>query len=363
MVMPGAVFWDFLREAHARGMLPIVDEKGGIDAYIEMRKAMRRNPKEPIEQLLSDGRWLQINEHKTANGGIASIYTDITELKMREVELSAKTEMLESLSSRLSKYLSPQIYSSIFSASDSVEIAPKRKKLTVFFSDIVGFTSLVDALESEELTSLLNQYLTAMSQIAIEHGATVDKFIGDGIVGFFGDPVSNGVEGDAQACVDMALAMQSGLAELRRDWRDKGLDDTFQLRIGIATGFCTVGNFGSKDRLDYTAIGNAVNMAARLQASAETDGILLDSQTYHLVKNTLGPAEEMQVTLKGFAKPVRAFKVRNTEPDEAHAITLNRAGVQIRINNSSLTEAQRKEAVRVLKQGLRELQKPGYVES
>jgi len=155
---------------------------------------------EPIAQPLSDGRWLLIHEHKTANGGIASIYTDITELKKREVELSDKTKMLESLSSRLSKYLSPQVYSSIFSARDSIEIAPKRKKLTVFFSDIVGFTELVDSLESEDLTHLLNQYLTEMAKIAVDHGATVDKFIGDGIVAFLGDPVSRGLEHDAKAC-------------------------------------------------------------------------------------------------------------------------------------------------------------------
>jgi PAS domain S-box-containing protein len=356
MIQPGVLFWDFLRVAHASGMLPLIDEQGGIDAYIEMRKEMRRNPQEPIEQQLADGTWLQINEHKTAEGGIASVYTDVTELKKREVEASAKTEMLESLSSRLSKYLSPQIYSSIFSADDSVEIAPKRKKLTVFFSDIVGFTSLVDALESEELTNLLNQYLTEMSKIAIAHGATVDKFIGDAIFAFFGDPISKGVEHDAQTCVAMALAMQTRLDELRRGWNDKGLDDTFQLRIGITTGFCTVGNFGSEDRLDYTAIGNAVNLAARLQAFAEPGGVLLDYETYHLVKDTIGPAEEIHAPLKGFAKPVRAFNLRRPEETDEISIALVRAGAHIRIDSSALADADRKDAVRVLKRALMDLE-------
>lgn len=356
LIIPGAVFWDFVREAHARGMLPNIDQQGGIDAYIEMRKEIRRTGRlEPIEQLLSDGRWLQIREHKTASGGIASVYTDITELKTREVDLSAKTEMLESLSSRLSKYLSPQIYASIFSAGDSVEIAPKRKKLTVFFSDIVGFTPLVDELESEELTELLNQYLTEMSKIAIEHGATVDKFIGDAIVAFFGDPVSNGIEHDAQACVSMALVMQSRLAELRRDWRDKGLEDTFNLRIGVATGFCTVGNFGSEDRLDYTAIGSAVNLAARLQTHAETGGILLDNETYHLVKDKIGPAEEMRVPLKGFAEPIRAYGIQIADEDNQGFTALDRAGVHIQIKKSMLTKADRQEAVHMLENALKEL--------
>lgn len=358
LIKPGAIFWDFVREAHARGMLPIIDQKGGIDAYIEMRKEVRRTGRlEPIEQLLSDGRWLQISEHKTASGGIASVYTDITEVKTREVDLSAKTEALESLSSRLSKYLSPQIYASIFSAGDNVEIAPKRKKLTVFFSDIVGFTPLVDQLESEELTDLLNQYLTEMSKIAIEHGATVDKFIGDAIVAFFGDPVSNGVERDAQACVAMALAMQSRLAKLRRDWRDKGLDETFNLRIGVATGFCTVGNFGSEDRLDYTAIGSAVNLAARLQTHAETGGILLDNETYHLVKDKIGLAEEIHIPLKGFAEPIRAFGLQRSEEDDQSFTALDRVGVHIRIKKSSLTEVDRREVVHALEKAIKELQK------
>ena len=362
-IEPGAVFWDFLRKAHSNGMLPIVDQKGGIDAYIEMRKKMRLNPQEPIAQPLSDGRWLLIHEHKTANGGIASIYTDITELKKREVELSDKTEMLESLSSRLSKYLSPQVYSSIFSARDSVEIAPKRKKLTAFFSDIVGFTELVNSLESEDLTNLLNQYLTEMSKIAVDHGATVDKFIGDGIMAFLGDPISKGLEHDAKACVSMALAMQSRLAELRRGWREKGFNKTFQLRIGIATGFCTVGNFGSKDRLDYTAIGNAVNIAARLQTFAESGGILLDNETYHLVKNTIGPAEEMQLSLKGFSKQIRAFRILSKNEHSKGSMVLERAGVQIRIDDSLLTDADCREAVGVLEKVLKDLSSSGAIKS
>ncbi len=357
MIQPGTLFWDFLRAAHKRGMLPLIDEQGGIDTYIEMLKSLRANPQGRREQLLSDGTWLQINEHKTSDGGIASVYTDITELKKREMEASAKTEMLESLSSRLSKYLSSQVYSSIFSADDSVAIAPKRKKLTVFFSDIVGFTLLVDALESEELTELLNEYLTEMSRIAITHGATVDKFIGDAILAFFGDPVSNGTERDAKSCVAMALDMQARLTELRQGWRDKGHDDTFALRIGITTGFCTVGNFGSEDRLDYTAIGSPVNLAARLQGFAEPGGILLDNETYHLVKNTIGPTEEIQAPLKGFAQPIRAFSLRMPDKDNKEALALDRAGVHIRIDNNSLTDADRADAVHVLEAALAKLKK------
>jgi class 3 adenylate cyclase len=96
--------------------------------------------------------------------------------------------MLEALSSKLSKYLSPQVYGSIFSGAQTVEISAKRKKLTVFFSDIAGFTETTDQLEAEELTDVLNQYLTEMSKIALAHGATIDKYIGDAMLLFFGAP-------------------------------------------------------------------------------------------------------------------------------------------------------------------------------
>ena len=109
--------------------------------------------------------------------------------------------MLESLSSKLSKYLSPQLYKSIFSGEKSAEVASQRKKLTIFFSDIAGFTETTDLLESEELTNLLNQYLREMSSIALEYGATIDKFIGDAIMLFFGDPETRGARDDAIACV------------------------------------------------------------------------------------------------------------------------------------------------------------------
>ena len=194
--------------------------------------------------------------------------------------MSKQKQSLEILSTKLSKYLSPQVYSSIFTGQRSVEIASNRKKLTVFFSDLADFTATTDDLESEELTSLLNHYLTEMSKIALDHGATIDKYIGDAILAFFGDPETKGVKEDAVACVNMAIAMQRRMRELQFEWRDVGLEKPFQLRIGINTGYCTVGNFGSEDRMDYTIIGNEVNLASRLQSHADLGGILVSHETY-----------------------------------------------------------------------------------
>ena len=113
-------------------------------------------------------------------------------------------------------------------------------------------------MESEDLTQLLNHYLTEMSKIATEYGATIDKYVGDAIVMFFGDPESRGVKEDALACVNMAIAMQRRMTELADVWRDAGIQTPLRCRIGIHTDYCTVGNFGSADRMDYTMIGGAV---------------------------------------------------------------------------------------------------------
>ena len=148
-----------------------------------------------------------------------------------------------------------------------------------------------------------------MSKIALEHGATIDKYIGDAILAFFGDPETRGIKEDAMACVNMAIAMQRRMRELQSEWRDAGLEKPFQLRIGINTGYCTVGNFGSEDRMDYTIIGGEVNLASRLQSHAEPGSILLSHETYSLVKDSVLAEEQDPIQAKGFAKPVRNYKV------------------------------------------------------
>jgi class 3 adenylate cyclase len=148
-----------------------------------------------------------------------------------------------------------------------------------------------------------------MSKIAVSCGATIDKYMGDGIMGFFGDPASRGSKEDAIACVKMAVAMQRRMRELQLKWLDLGSEKPFKLRIGINTGFCTVGNFGSDDRMDYTIIGNEVNLAARLQSHAELGGILVAHETSSLIKDTILTEEQEPVSVKGFAHPVRVHRV------------------------------------------------------
>jgi adenylate cyclase len=223
--------------------------------------------------------------------------------------IAQKNKALDALATKLSKYLSPQIYHSIFTGAQNVEITSSRKKLTIFFSDIKNFTETTDKLESEDLTNLLNRYLTEMTNIALEHGATIDKYIGDAIMVFFGDPESRGVKEDARACVRMAIAMLKRLGELHAEWLELGAEQPFHLRMGINTGYVTVGNFGSDDRMDYTIIGSCVNATARLEFHAETDGILIGHETYALVKDEVAAEEQEPIKVKGFAEPLRCYKV------------------------------------------------------
>jgi PAS domain S-box-containing protein len=320
LLQPGCPYPNYLRYMAEHGYYG----EGDADAFVAERVESLRNPSDKtFETQTPDGHIHQVHRRRAAAGGTVTVITDITERKRAEQELAEakrrtedasklvaeKNRMLESLSNQLSKYLSPQVYASIFSGEQSVEIASKRKKLTVFFSDIADFTGTTDSLESEELTNLLNHYLTEMSKIALDYGATIDKYVGDAIIAFFGDPETRGVKEDARTCVNMAIAMQRRMRELQSEWLDMGLEQPFQVRIGINTGFCTVGNFGSGDRMDYTIIGNEVNLAARLESHAEVGGILMAHETHSLVKDTVLAEEGDTLTVKGFAKPVRTYSI------------------------------------------------------
>ena len=133
------------------------------------------------------------------------------EFKKLNTEINSKNEQLQALSNKLAKYLSRQVYTNIFEGKKDVKIESYRKKLTVFFSDIEGFTELTDRVESEVLTNALNKYLNEMSKIAINHGGTIDKYIGDAIMIFFGDPETLGEKQDAIACITMAIEMRKKL--------------------------------------------------------------------------------------------------------------------------------------------------------
>jgi class 3 adenylate cyclase len=309
LVQPGTSFEAIIRQAAERGF--IADASEDTERWIGARLKRHRHPGKPHLQRYANGRWVRVSERPTQDGGTVAVYSDITELKRREEELASKSSQLEQLSNQLAKYLSPQVYESIFQGRQEVRIAATRKKLTVFFSDIADFTETADRLESEELTQLLNHYLTEMSHIALEHGATIDKYVGDAILIFFGDPETRGVKQDALACVKMAIEMRNRMLELEGVWRTAGIARPLRCRMGIHTDYCTVGNFGSEDRLDYTIIGRAVNTASRLESRAQPGQILISYETFSQVSDEINCDKQGELEIRGLAYPVTTYVVRD----------------------------------------------------
>ena len=306
-----AIIPDRFREAHAEGLERVGGggERHVIGKTVELAALDSDGREFPIE--LSLATW-EVEGERFYSG----IIRDITERKVAEhalhlanKSLNDKNEQLEALSAKLAKYLSRQVYDSIFEGRNEVRLQSYRKELTVFFSDIEGFTDLTDRLEAEEISEILNSYLSEMATIADKCGGTIDKFIGDGIMIFFGDPETRGRKEDALACVRMALQMRSRIEELRSGWEGKIGPDPIHARMGINTGFCTVGNFGSEDRLDYTIVGAAVNTASRLESSAGPDQIQISHSTYTLIKDEIYCRPLGDQGLKGLSHPLRTYEV------------------------------------------------------
>ncbi len=224
----------------------------------------------------------------------------------------AAENALEELQHKLSRYISPQVYKSIFQGTQEALPGNTRKKLTVFFSDVVNFTMKSESLDPDDLTFIVNSYLNRMAELAVKHGGTLDKFIGDGVLIFFGDPESRGVGQDALACLNMGLDMLGEVERLNQAALAHGINSPLEIRIGIATGYCTVGNFGSESRMDYTVLGKTVNLAARLEASAPSQGILISSETHLLVQDRFETEPLEPISVKGFEKPVPVYQVAGT---------------------------------------------------
>ena len=352
-----AIIPERYREAHEAGLERVAGggETHVIGSTVELAGLHREGYEIPIE--LSLATWV-------VDGGrfFSGIIRDISERKRAEEalhlankSLNDKNEQLEALSAKLAKYLSRQVYDSIFAGRTDVKVQSYRKELTVFFSDIEGFTDLTDRLEAEQISNLLNSYLSEMSRIADECGGTIDKFIGDGVMIFFGDPETRGRMEDALACVRMALRMRDRIFEMRREWEEVLATTDLHVRIGINTGFCTVGNFGSEDRMDYTIVGGPVNAASRLESTAEADQIQISHATYVLVKDQIYCRPLGDVRVKGIAHELRTYAVvgdlRELQ-DGAENIRAATEGFNLLLDPAALPPDQAEEAREALRRAL-----------
>lgn len=240
------------------------------------------------------------------------VYYKYVSFESSVAQSTKRLTTMVSVINKLTRFVPPQIWQPIVKTDSPVSVSNKRVKLSIMFSDIAGFTELSDSLSADNLADILNTYMHCMTQIASKHGALLDKFIGDGMVCFFGEPDSRGARQDALDCVAMAVDMRREMRSLRQRWRLLGFDG-LDIRIGVTTGYCHVGNFGSSSRLSYTLIGKEANLASRLELSANKGEILISQNTYDYICHDYECQFAGDYELKGFDEKVSAWQV--LDPD------------------------------------------------
>jgi adenylate cyclase len=205
-------------------------------------------------------------------------------------------------------YLNPEVTDLVARDPTQLRLGGERRSVTVFFSDIRDFTSVAEQLSPEALGKLLNEYLGAMTDVVFRHHGLLDKYIGDAIMAFWGAPIS--VSDHARRCCLAALDMRDALAKLQERWKSEDVP-LLDMRIGINSGDAVVGNFGSMQRFSYTAMGDVVNVASRLEGTNKQYGtsILISEVTRQAIGDEFVCREIDRVHVKGRAEPVTIFEL------------------------------------------------------
>jgi len=243
---------------------------------------------------------------------LVQVVVTVRETQRRRLEaahrhLASANAALERGASMLRRYVPAQLADQLF-VERPMDPRQERRTVTVFFSDVEGFSAVTDRLEAEEIARLLSEYRSAMVHVAERYGGTVDKFIGDGMMVLFGVLGSAHDAADARRAVEMALSMQTQIAALGHRWHGEGIAVPFRVRMGINTGVATVGSFAAAGRLEYTAIGTQVNLAARIQQRCQAGRVLLSHATWALVQPAVPCTDVGEITVKGFHYPVRVYE-------------------------------------------------------
>jgi adenylate cyclase len=229
--------------------------------------------------------------------------------------ISSESEAAK-ISKALERYLSPKMLSDILKQSDAIDLSTKRKELTVLFADIAGFSTISESVDVNYLEQFLNDFFEAMTRSVFDNNGTVDKFLGDGVLAFFGEPIE--VENHALAAVAASRQMQKEMGRLNEKWSGmeiKEFEKGVRIRIGITTGMIVVGNIGSHRRMEYTVLGSAVNLASRLQRIAEPDGIVISARTFALAKDKIKYRSRKNVRVRGFDRDITVYEL-DSEPIE-----------------------------------------------
>jgi adenylate cyclase len=205
----------------------------------------------------------------------------------------------------LERFLSPEV-AEMAAANPDVRLGGANQKATILFADIRGFTRISENLEPAQIVEILNEYFTRVSDVIFDHGGMIDKYMGDAVMAVFGVPIAKG--NDAAGAVETAIQIQKLMVEVNRDAAVRGWPE-LRIGIGINTGVVTAGNIGSPRRLDYTVVGDTVNIASRLMSSAEGGEILISESTAVEIGREFNTRKLPALRLRGRSEPVRVFRV------------------------------------------------------
>jgi len=238
---------------------------------------------------------------------LAKLYRDLEELN-ENLEETVEDQLGQlRRAEQLRRYLAPQVADAVLNGGAPVSLTSTRRNLSMLVVHLRGFTSMAEGMEPEEVIDALNQHFSVMTDVVFRHGGTLDKYTGDGILAFFGDPIP--FEDHAERAVAAALEIRQRLRGLRAGWSEDRQPSS--VGIGVSTGYVTVGNIGSDTRTEYTVIGNHVNLASRLAQIAEPDQILVSERTLggSAIRERVEATSVAPIEVDGFRHPVRVFAV------------------------------------------------------
>lgn len=230
--------------------------------------------------------------------------------RLQEKRLHQTRALLERSNRLICRYVPAQLAEQIGAGIHAESIKPERRKLTIFFSEIEGFTEIAEELDAEELASVLNEYLSDMVAIADKYSATVNQLVGDSIMIFFGAPHATNDKDHALRAVRMALDMQKRMRSLQNAWFERGFQHPFRARIGINTGYASVGDFGSEGRKLYSGIGVQTNLAARIQSQCDPGAVLVSHSTWALIRDEIPTEPKGELQVKGVHYPIRVYEIQ-----------------------------------------------------
>jgi adenylate cyclase len=280
--------------------------------------------------------YILLCQHLFSNGGlILNIMYPASVIVLVYVAITLYKYIVESSQKRFirnafSTYLAPSVVKQIIESPDKLILGGEQRDITAFFSDVQGFTSISEKLTAPELVELLNEFLTEMTDIILKYEGTLDKFEGDAIIAFFGAP--NDLENHAETACLACIEMQKRLTDLRTKWKAEAKPE-LNMRIGLCSGPAVVGNMGSKNRMDYTMMGDTVNTAARLEGVNKVYGIytLIGETTYRALDDRILTREIDSINVIGKVEPVSVYQLlgytTDIDPHTKEALGLYQQGL------------------------------------